>query len=162
MSDETEVKPKKGKSKDGKPKKSKKKLIIMLLVVLLVGGAGGYKMFLAPKPVPPKLKIEGSVVALEREFVVNLEEGHYGKLSVALVVKPEGDAAAAHAAGEPMVVAQEPVIRAIITDHLTNLTTEDLIDREKRDVVIEEILHTIEETTDEHVTKVYFTDLAIQ
>jgi flagellar FliL protein len=161
MSDEAEVKPK-GKSKDGRPKKSKKKLIIMLLVVLLVGGGGGYKMFLAPKPVPPKLKIEGSVVALEREFVVNLEEGHYGKLSVALVVEPEGAGAEAHAAGEPIVIAQEPVIRAIITDRLTNLTTEDLIDREKREVVIHEILEIIEKSTDEHVTKVYFTDLAIQ
>ena len=112
-------------------------------------------------PKPPKLKIEGSVVPLEKEFVVNLEEGHYGKVSVALVVK-DGAAGGEEGGAEAIVLPQEPVIRAIITDHLTGLTTEDLTDRTRRGTVIEDILESIDEDTDEHVTEVLFTDLAVQ
>jgi flagellar basal body-associated protein FliL len=143
------------KQKKAKKKKSKKKLIAIPVVLLLVAGVG-YKMVLAPKPKPPKMKIEGAVVELEKEFVVNLEDGHYGKVSVALVVDATPDA---H--GE-VALHQEPVIRAIITDELTGLKTEELTERTSRDKLLEEILETIEKTTDEHVTKVYFTDLAVQ
>jgi len=141
-------------------KKSKKKLLAIPILILLVAGVG-YKMFLAPKPEPPKLKIEGAVVPLEKEFVVNLDEGHYGKVSVALVVE-HGGGGGGHGAAEEIVLPQEPVIRAIITDHLTGLTTDDLTDRAKRSAVIEEILKAIEKGTDEHVTRVLFTDLAVQ
>jgi flagellar basal body-associated protein FliL len=148
---------------DAKPKKekkkSKKKLLAIPILLLLVAGVG-YKMFLAPKPEPPKLKIEGAVVPLEKEFVVNLDEGHYGKVSVALVV--EHQASGGHGAAEEIVLPQEPVIRAIITDHLTGLTTEHLTDRTKRGTVIHDILESIEKGTDEHVTEVLFTDLAVQ
>lgn len=148
------------KPKEAKPKKSKRKLLAIPILVLLVCGVG-YKMFLAPKPKAPKMKIEGAVVPLEKEFVVNLDEGHYGKVSVALVVKESG--AGGHgAAAEEIVLPQEPVIRAIITDHLTGLTTEDLTDRTRRDTVIDDILESIEKGTDEHVTEVLFTDLAVQ
>src|SRR6478735_4904516 len=66
---------------DEKPKKSKKKLIIILLVVLLVAGAG-YWFFLKPsggeaEPVP------GEVVPLEA-IQINLDEGHYLRLGLAL------------------------------------------------------------------------------
>lgn len=142
-------------------KKSKKKLLAIPILILLVAGVG-YKMFLAPKPEPPKLKIEGAVVPLEKEFVVNLDEGHYGKVSVALVVEHAGGGGGGHGGAEEIVLPQEPVIRAIITDHLTGLTTEDLTDRAKRSAVIEEILKAIEKGTDEHVTRVLFTDLAVQ
>ena len=141
-------------------KKSKKKLLAIPILILLVAGVG-YKMFLAPKPEPPKLKIEGAVVPLEKEFVVNLDEGHYGKVSVALVVE-HGGGGGGNGAAEEIVLPQEPVIRAIITDHLTGLTTDDLTDRAKRSAVIEEILKAIEKGTDEHVTRVLFTDLAVQ
>jgi flagellar basal body-associated protein FliL len=147
-------------AKPKKQKKSKKKLLAIPILVLLVAGVG-YKMFLAPKPEPPKLKIEGAVVPLEKEFVVNLEEGHYGKVSVALVVEHQASGGG-HGAAEEIVLPQEPVIRAIITDHLTGLTTEDLTDRTKRGTVIHDILESIEKGTDEHVSEVLFTDLAVQ
>jgi flagellar basal body-associated protein FliL len=150
---------------DAKPKKerkkSKKKLLAIPILILLVAGVG-YKMFLAPKPKPPKLKIEGAVVPLEKEFVVNLDEGHYGKVSVALVVEHAGGGAGHGGAAEEIVLPQEPVIRAIITDHLTGLATEDLTDRSRRGTVIHDILESIEKGTDEHVTEVLFTDLAVQ
>jgi flagellar basal body-associated protein FliL len=143
-----------------KPKKKKKskKLIMLPVLVLLVAGVG-YKMFLAPKPKPPKLKIEGTVTQLDKEFIVNLTDGHYGKLSVALVVTDTGGKKkAATATG----LTEEPAIRAIITDELTGLTTDDLTNRAKRRAVIAKILADIKSQTDEKVTEVLFTDLAVQ
>jgi len=139
-------------------KKSMKKLIMLPVLVLLVGGVG-YKMFLAPKPKPPKMKVAGAVIALDKEFIVNLTDGHYGKLSVALVVNPAPKVASGSTdSGLP----EEPVIRSIITDDLTGLATDDLTDRTKRDTIIATILGDIKKKTDEKVTQVLFTDLAVQ
>lgn len=146
-------------AKKGEKKKSKKKLLIVLPVVVLLVAGVGYKMFLAPKPKPPKLKVEGQVVQLEKEFIVNLEDGHYGKVSVALVVDvPAGGEGEGAKDGLP----QEPVIRAIVTDELTGLAPEELTDRAKRELLLKEILEQIEAKSDEHVKAVLFTDLAVQ
>jgi flagellar basal body-associated protein FliL len=147
-------------SKPKKDKKKSKKLIVLPVVVLLVAGVG-YKMFLAPKPAPPKMKIAGAVVALDKEFIVNLTDGHYGKLSVALVV--DGVSAPSTSGSETTVdIPEEPVIRSIITDDLTGLSTADLTDRTKRTAIIATILADIKKKTDEKVTQVLFTDLAVQ
>ena len=144
--------------KDKKAKKSKKKLIVLPVLVLLIGGVG-YKMFLAPKPKPAKMKVAGAVLALDKEFIVNLTDGHYGKLSVALVVNP---APKASSSSTDTGLPEEPVIRSIITDDLTGLATQDLTDRTKRDAIIATILGDIKKKTDEKVTQVLFTDLAVQ
>lgn len=144
---------------DEKAKKKKsKKMIILPVLVLLVAGVG-YKMFLAPKPVPPKMKIEGTVTQLEKEFIINLADGHYGKLSVALVVQ---ETAAASKEAAATGLPEEPAIRAIITDELTGLSADNLTDRAKREAVIAKILDDIKKKTDEKVTEVLFTDLAVQ
>jgi len=156
MSDAEQDGAKKPKAK--KTKKSKKKLIMLPILVLLVGGVG-YKMFLAPKPKPPKMKIAGTVLALDKEFIVNLTDGHYGKLSVALVVT---GAPKATSSSTGTGLPEEPVIRSIITDDLTGLATEDLTDRTKRTAIIATILSDIKKKTDEKVTRVLFTDLAVQ
>jgi flagellar FliL protein len=63
------------------PKKSKKKLIIIAVLILVIAGAG-YWFFLKPKgPTPPPEP--GEVVALE-PIQLNLAEGHYLRLSIAL------------------------------------------------------------------------------
>lgn len=145
-----------GKAKKGGSKR--KKLIALPILVLLVAGVG-YKMLLAPKPKSPKMKIEGTVVPLEKEFIVNLTGGHYGKLSVALVVT------GLHASGDGsggVTLPQEPVIRSIITDDLTGLSTQDLIDRAKRTQLVGKVLSDIKQKTDEKVTQVLITDLAVQ
>ncbi|WP_243056465.1 flagellar basal body-associated protein FliL [Nocardioides sp. SR21] len=81
MSTKTKEAPEATADGDEKPKKSKKKLIIIALVLVLVGGAG-YWFFLKPSsaeaaPVP------GEVVPLEA-IQINLEEGHYLRLGLAL------------------------------------------------------------------------------
>lgn len=62
-------------------KKSKKKLIIIAVLVLVIAGAG-YWFFLKPKGPEPAPE-PGEVVALE-PIQVNLAEGHYLRLSIAL------------------------------------------------------------------------------
>ena len=65
----------------------KKKLIIAVPVLLLAVVGAVYKLVLAPKPKPaPPAKVQGVLVPLANEFVVNLAGGHYGKVSVALLM----------------------------------------------------------------------------
>src|SRR5581483_4284121 len=63
----------------------KKKLMIVVPILLVVLG-GAYKMVLAPKPASAKEKIQGSLLELSPEFIVNLAGGRYGKLSVAVLL----------------------------------------------------------------------------
>ena len=146
---------------EGKKKKSKKKLILAPIVLLLVAGVG-YKMFLAPKPVVPEKKIAGAVAALPTEFVVNLADGHYGKVSVALVMAPAEGGGGGHGGGDEIVLAQGAAIRAIVTDHLTGIPKESLIERKHRMELLEHILEEIHEKTDEHVEGVLLTDITVQ
>jgi flagellar FliL protein len=137
----------------------KKKLMILVPVLLLVVG-GVYKMVLAPKPVPPKKKIEGAVVALQKEFLLNLRGGRYAKVSVALVM-PHAPAAG-HGGGAEAGLPQEAAVRAIVTDKLTGLDASSLIERHGRHEVLEAIRKAIHKTTDEEVEEVLFTDITVQ
>ncbi len=62
-----------------------KKLKIIVPVLLVVLG-GAYKFVLAkPAEAGPPPKIEGEVYVLPKEFLVNLADGKFAKLGVALV-----------------------------------------------------------------------------
>lgn len=155
-------KDKKGAEGEEGEKKSKKKLILFPVVLLLVAGVG-YKMFLAPAPVVPEKKIAGAVAALADEFVVNLADGHYGKVSVALVMAPvEGGGGGGHGGGDEIVLEQAAAIRSIVTDHLTGIPKESLINRKERTELLEHILESIHHDTDEHVEGVLLTDITVQ
>lgn len=135
-----------------------KKKIIMVVPLLLVA-AVGYKMFLAPKPVPVKKKIEGTVQALQKDFLVNLADGQYAKVSIAVVT----EAAAGGGHGEATVgLAQEAAVRAIIVDELTGIPGQELISRVGRKELSERIVKLIQKKTDEHVHDVMFTDVTVQ
>ena len=142
----------------------KKKLIIVLPIVLLAAAGGVYKFVLAPKPAPPPPpKIAGSLVKLPQEFVLNLADGHYGRVTVALVV--EGHAAGGgHGAADPNSsgLLQEAAIRSIVTDELTGVERDELIERKHRHHVLEKLAKRIKKETDEHVHEVLFTDIAVQ
>lgn len=149
----------------------KKKLIIGVVALLVVAG-GAYKFVLAkPKEAEAKPKIEGSVYVLGKEFLVNLKEGRFAKLTVALVLDPHDTST--HAAGGghgaapkppegygPM--SQEGVVRAIVTDHLTDATADELIGREGRGALQEHILEDVHKHTDVHADEVLFTDVTVQ
>jgi flagellar FliL protein len=145
----------------------KKKLMIALPVLLIVLG-GAYKFALA-KPAPVHKKINGTVYVLPKEFLINLTDGRFAKLDVALVLKPSaaGGAAAADAAGaappegygaEP----QEAAVRDIITNTLTDVPSSKLISRKGRAKLKKKILKTILKQTDVEAEDVLFTDVAVQ
>jgi len=152
----------KDKQKDGEgaeKKGSKKKLILLPVVLLLVAGVG-YKMVLAPKPKPVKKHIEGSLTSLGTEFVINLSGGHYGRVSVSLLLD-QAPAKAAEGSTAP-ALEQNDAVRAIITDDLTGLAPEDLTNRAQRHELLERLLKDLKKKTDEPVKEVLFTDLAVQ
>jgi flagellar basal body-associated protein FliL len=146
-----------------------KKIIIIAVAALVLAG-GAYKTVLAkPKEKAPEPKVHGTVYVLPKDFLVNLADGRYAKLQVALVVE------AAEAAGgggghgaaptppegygaEP----QEAIVRDLITDELTNASDHELIQREGREKIKKKILKSIKEHTDVHVEEVLFPDVTVQ
>jgi flagellar FliL protein len=136
----------------------KKKLMIAVPVLLLVLG-GAYKMVLAPKAKAAPKKVEGTLVPLANDFVVNLAGGHYGKISVALLLKTPPPAAAA---GAPTVLEEDAAVRATITDELTGLDPQQLINRSRRTALVARLKKVLTHNTDEPVERVLLTDIAVQ
>jgi flagellar FliL protein len=147
-----------------------KKKLIILLPVLIAAGAG-YKFVLAKPAAPaPKPKVHGEVYVLPKDFLVNLADGRYGKLNVALVFDhgfTAAPAAGGHGGGTEApegygVLTQEALVRDIITDTLTDSTAEALTDRHEREELKEKVAKRIKKTTDVKVHEVLFTDVAVQ
>jgi flagellar protein FliL len=147
----------------------KKKL--MMLVPILVLAGGGYKFALAKPAAPaPKPKVHGEVYVLPKDFLVNLSDGRYAKLNVAMVFDHGFHAAPAgggHGAAPEApegygVLTQEALVRDIITDTLTDATAEQLIDRHEREELKEKVAKKIKKSTDVKVHHVLFTDVAVQ
>ena len=136
----------------------KKKLIIAVpVMLLLVGGYVAKSMFMKPKPAPPP-KIAGKLLTLAPEFLVNLYDGHYGKVTVALTLTK----APVAAAGETATLPEDAAVRSVVTDALTGMNSNDLINRTRRHTLQKALLRSIKKTTDEPVTGVMFTDIAVQ
>jgi flagellar basal body-associated protein FliL len=143
----------------------KKKILIVALVVLL-GGAYVAKGKLMPATVV-KPKIAGEIYILPHQFTLNLKDGHYATLTVALELAP-GQSDGASAANTPAAGAvvgtlpEEAVIRSIITNEVTNQTSNALIDDSGRSDLEKQILSDIKSGTDVKVDQVFFTDVAVQ
>ena len=114
------------------------------------------------KPAPEvHHKIDGVVYVLPKEFLVNLSDGRYAKVNVALVLdhsQPTAAAAGGHeAAAEPPegfgTLEQEAAVRDVVTDVLTGQSGDELIDRRGREQVKEEILREIRARTDVRVRR---------
>ena len=141
----------------------KKKLMIILPVLLIVLG-GAYKFALA-KPAPAKQKIAGTVYVLPKDFLINLTDGKFAKLDVALVLKaaPVVDPAAASSPPEGYgALPQEAAVRDIVTNIVTDVSSQSLISRAGREKLKKKILRTILKTTDVEAENVLFTDVAVQ
>jgi flagellar protein FliL len=142
--------------------KGKLKIILPVLLLVLVGGGGAYKFVLAGggsgKKAPPP-KVAGELLPLTPDFTINLDGGHYGKVSVAL----EMDGGIPKAAeGAAPSLKENAVVRSIVTNDLTGLTTDDLIQRPSREKLLTDILKDLQAQTDEKVTHVFFTDVVVQ
>jgi len=145
-----------------------KKIIMAVVALVVVGGA--YKFVLAkPKAAAKKPNVEGTLYVLQKEFLINLADAHYAKVSAALVLNPKDHSAAAaggHGAATPPegygAMAQEAIIRAIVTDEMTGKPAEELEDEKQRDKVREHILERIHKETDVHADDILFPDLTVQ
>jgi flagellar basal body-associated protein FliL len=143
--------------------KNKKIMVAVALpLVLLVG----YTMT-KPKPVN-KDKIKGTIYVLPQAFLLNLSDGRYVKLTVALELAPgQSDGATAGEASSSSESAagtlpEEPVVREIVTNTVTNESGEQLVGTSSRRAIRQKILLAIEKQTDVKVDAVLFPDLTVQ
>ena len=112
---------------------------IIIAVVALVAAGGAYKTVLAkPKAKAKKPNVEGTLYVMQKEFLVNLADERYAKISAALLLNPKDHSTAAaggHGAPTPPegygAMTQEAVIRSIITDVFTGLPADDLEDTQE-------------------------------
>ena len=145
----------------------KKKLIIILLV-LVAGGGFAAKTFLLPKPAVAKPKIDGTIYVLPKGFTFNLTDGRYATMTVGLILAPgQSDGASADTAGATTpagigTLPEEPAIRAIITNTITNEPSSSLLTDGGRAKLKSQILNQIKTTTDVKVSDILFTDVAVQ
>ena len=148
--------------------KGKLKFILPLVALVLLGGA--YKTVLAEPAPEPKHKVEGQVYVLPKEFLLNLADDRYAKLTVALVL-PHGEPVAAETDGHGGGAAppegwgtlpQEAVIRGLVTDTLTGVDASKLVDPKGRQSLKAKLLKRIKAHSDVHAEDVLFTDVAVQ
>ncbi len=144
----------------------KKKILIILPILLLGGGYIAKAKLMAPKVVKPK--IAGEIYILPHQFTLNLKDGRYATLTVALELAPGQSDGATAAGGAPAAGAvvgtlpEEAVIRSIITNEVTNQTSTALIDGSGRTALQKQIQTDIKTETDVKVDNVFFTDVAVQ
>ena len=149
--------------------KGKLKFVLPLVALALLGGA--YKTVLA-KPAPkPKVKVEGQVYVLPKEFLLNLAGERYGKLTVALVLPHDAEIAPKEKKEEGGgakppegygTLPQEALIRGIVTDTLTGVSAARLIEAQGREKLKAKLLKKIKTTTDVAAEDILFTDVAVQ
>jgi flagellar protein FliL len=144
--------------------KNKKLMMAVTLPILILGV--GYTMT-KPKPVN-KDKIKGTIYVMPAPFLLNLQDGRFAKLTIALELAPgQSDGASATAAassGENAVgtLPEEPLVREIVTNAFTNQNGETLVTEQGRRAVKHQVLEAIEKQTDVKVEAVLVPDLTVQ
>jgi flagellar basal body-associated protein FliL len=143
--------------------KNKKIMLAIALPILLFAGYSMSK----PKPVV-KEKIKGTIYVMPQAFLLNLSDGRYVKLTVALELAPgQSDGAAAGESASSSessagTLPEEPLVREIVTNTVTNESGEQLVAGASRRAIREKILLAIEKQTDVKVQAVLFPDLTVQ
>jgi flagellar FliL protein len=141
-----------------------KKIFIIALPILLFAG---YTMT-KPKPKVVKPKIAGTIYVMPQTFLLNLNDGRYAKLTVALQLAPgQSDGASATASsssgeGAAGTLPEEPLIREIVTNAVTGQSGEALISNKGRSAIKRQISHEIRQQTDVKVEEVLFPDFTVQ
>jgi len=146
-----------------------KKLVPVIALLAVLGGV--YKFVLA-KPsseAKPKPHVQGIIYLLKKEFLVNLAEGRYAKLTVGLVLAHDDTshlAAGGHEAAAPPegygAMTQEGIVRSLITSELTDHPAEELTNEKKREEIQKDIVKVLKKKTDVKVEEVFFSDLTVQ
>jgi len=144
--------------------KKKKVMLALALPVLLFAGYTLTKS----KPVV-KTKVKGTVYQMPQPFLLNLTDGRYVKLSVALELAPgQSDGAppgATSSSGGAEAVGtlpEEPLVRELVTNAVTNQSGEALIDPVSRTGLKQRILAAIQRDTEIKFEAVLFPELTVQ
>ena len=127
-----------------------KKLVVVFALAALVGGGVVYKLMLSD-PEPASAQVPDTIV-MEKQLVVDLAGGRYARVTVGLEVPAKLEEA----------VAESGAVREIITRDLTNLEPEDLLVRERRDLLKLRLARDIHTHTDVQVGRVLLTDFTIR
>jgi len=145
---------------------SKKKLLI-IAVVLVLGLFAAYSMAAPKKTV--KMKVHGTIYVLPQTFLVNLSEGHYAKLSVALDLAPEQSSGASAGGGNTAsasentgTLPEEALVREIVTNAVTGESGSTLVSDSGRDAIKQQILQQIRSRTDVKVEAVILPEVTVQ
>jgi flagellar basal body-associated protein FliL len=143
---------------------SKKKLIIPVVLLLVLGV--GYSMAKPKKTV--KMKIPGTLYVMPQSFLLNLSEGHYAKLSVALDLAPgqsDGASASSSSSGSAEgsgTLPEEAAVREIVTNAVTGQSGSTLVSAHGRTTLKHQIRETIRHQTDVKVEAVLIPELTVQ
>jgi flagellar FliL protein len=148
-----------------------KKLVPVIVAILALGGAYKFVIAKPPAKAAPKPKVHGSIYKLEKEFLVNLHDGRFAKLQVGLVLAHDDTSTVPAGGGHGAAptppegygaMAQEGVVRDVITDVLTDAHDKELIEAKGRHHLKEEILKDLKKHTDVKVEHVLFSDVTVQ
>lgn len=143
---------------------TKKKLIPIIVVIVGVLGFAGYSFAMPKKAV--KEKVNGTIYILPKQFTLNLKGGQYATLTVALLLAPSQSVGVTSTTNPPPTgfgsLTEEAVIRAIITNDVTDQPESALVSQSGRQALEKKILSDIKSQTDTLVNSIYFTDVAVQ
>jgi flagellar FliL protein len=143
---------------------NKKILIPLIIVGVVLVGFVGYSMAKPKKK--SHVKINGTIYILPKEFELNMRGGQYATLTVALLLSPGQSVGKTSPTDPPPTgfgsLTDEAVIRAIITNDVTDQPARSLLVPKDRKALEHRILDGIKHETDTEVSAVYFTDLAVQ
>ena len=150
---------KKGKkgAKDGAPPSKKKKLIIIGAVLLVAAAA--YMFVLKPKPAADGEPVPGMVVKLD-PLTLNLDDGHYLKLSMALQFTEAASGGGGHGGGSEEPDGSKALDLAIA--QLSNRKIAELNTAQAREAAKAKLLAAIEEAYHHEVMDLYFTEFVMQ
>lgn len=143
--------------------KKKKVMLAIALPVLLLAA---YTMTKPKAHVV--LKVKGTIYEMPQSFLLNLSDGRYVKLTTALELAPgQSDGAAAGASSSSGsestgTLPEEPLVREIVTNVITNQPGEALIEAGSRNALRHRILQQIRRRTDVKVEEVLFPELTVQ
>lgn len=140
--------------KPGKKKPGKKKLLIILVVLLIVGGAAAKFLMPGEPKGPPPPPPAGPVLKLE-SITVNLADGHFLKLGLALEMDAE---AGGHGGAEP----DGSKALDLAIEEFSNKPLVELNSTEGRNKAKKHLTKEIKHAYHDAVTHVYFTEFVMQ
>ncbi|WP_320669640.1 flagellar basal body-associated FliL family protein [Patulibacter defluvii] len=138
-----------------------KKLLALIAVLALAAGAA-YKLLLADGGDAGPRKVDGTVYVLPKDFLINLRDGRYAKLSVALVLDEAPKAGEGEAVEGYGALPEEAVVRDVVIDELGGQDGDALTTAAGRAKAKAALARALRKRTDVALSAVLFPDLTVQ